>query len=338
VAAVLERVTATARAHGMFLPGRTVVVAVSGGPDSVCLLESLVRLRRLFRYRLEVVHVDHRLRRDSAADAAYVGRLAARLGLPFHLREAGSAPATGDSVEAWARAERLAAIAAVAHNVDATRVALGHTMDDQAETVLLNLITGSGLRGLSAIAPVAGPYVNPLIEVRRSQVEAFCRALGLRPRLDPTNRDPRFLRNAVRLQGLPALERVAGRSLTEPLARTADTLREDSDELTRMALEVTDDVVSDVPGGLDVHAVRLLDLPRAVGGRVVTQAIYASGVVSTRADVDAVYDLAAGRPGRRRDLSGGLKARRGREYVHLVPGASPRSSPGERRRREGDGA
>jgi tRNA(Ile)-lysidine synthase len=211
-------------------------------------------------------------------------------------------------------------------------------MDDQAETVLLNLITGSGLRGLSAIAPVAGPYVNPLIEVRRSQVEAFCRSLGLRPRLDPTNRDPRFLRNAVRLQGLPVLERVAGRSLTEPLARTADTLREDSDELTRMALEVTDDVVSDVPGGLDVHAVRLLDLPRAVGGRVVTQAIYASGVVSTRADVDAVYDLAAGRPGRRRDLSGGLKARRGREYVHLVPGASPRSSPGERRRREGDGA
>ncbi len=337
VAAVLERVTATARAHDMFLPGRTVLVAVSGGPDSVCLVESLVRVRRLFRYRLEAVHVDHGLRPDSAADAVYVSRLTARLGLPCHIRRAAGPPPPGESVEAWARAQRLAAFAEVARDLDAARVALGHTMDDQAETVLLNLLTGSGLRGLSGIAPVAGPYVNPLIEVRRSQVESFCRALRLRPRLDPTNLDPRFLRNAVRLEGLPALERVAGRSLTEPLARTADTLREDSDELTARARAVMDDVVSDVPDGADLHAVRLLDLPRAVGARVVAQAIYASGAVCTRADVDAVYDLAAGRPGRRRDLSDGLKARRGREYVHLVPGASPRTSPGVRRRREGSG-
>jgi tRNA(Ile)-lysidine synthase len=338
VAAVLERLTATARGHDLFLPGRTVLVAVSGGPDSVCLLESLVRLRRLFRYRLEVAHVDHGLRRGSAEDAAYVERLAGRLDLPFHLRRATTGPAQGDSVEAWARAQRIGALAEVARDLDAARVALGHTMDDQAETVLLHLITGSGLRGLSGIAPVAGPYVNPLIEVRRAQVDAFCRALHLRPRLDPTNRDTRFLRNAVRLKGLPALERVAGRSLTEPLARTADTLREDSDELTRQAIAAFDDVVSDAPEGADLLAVALLDLPRAIGGRVVTQAVYASGAVCTRADVDAIYDLAAGRPGRRRDLSDGLKARRGREYVHLVPGASPRSGPGPRRRHEGSGA
>jgi tRNA(Ile)-lysidine synthase len=330
VAAVLERVTVTARAHDMFLPGRTVLVAVSGGPDSVCLVESLVRLRRLFRFRLEVAHVDHGLRPGSAADAAYVERLAGRLGVPFHLRSAASGPGPGDSVEAWARAQRIGALAELARDLDAARVALGHTMDDQAETVLLNLITGSGLRGLGGIAPVAGPYVNPLIEVRRTQVEAFCRALHLRPRLDPTNRDTRFLRNAVRLKGLPALERAVGRSLTEPLARTADTLREDSDELVRQAIEAFDDVISDAPEGADLRAVALLDLPRAVGARVVTQAIYASGAVCTRADVDAVYDLAAGRPGRRRDLSDGLKARRGREYVHLVPGASPRSGPGPR--------
>ena len=304
----------------MFLPGRTVLVAVSGGPGSVCLVESLWRLRRLFRYRLEVVHVDHALRPDSGLDAAYVKRLAARLGLPLHLRAAHSRPAKGESLEAWARAQRLGALAEVARETDAARVAFGHTMDDQAETVLLNLITGSGLRGLSGIAPVAGPYVNPLIEVRRHQVESFCRSLGLRPRRDPTNLDPRFLRNAIRLKGLPGLERTVERSLTEPLARTAATLREDAEELGRQASAVMDDVVSDAPEGVDVHAVRLLDLPRAVGARVVSHAVYACGAVCSRADVDAVYDLAAGRPGRRRDLSDGVKARRGSEHVHLGSG------------------
>jgi len=317
VATVLERVTATAREHDMFLPGRTVLVAVSGGPDSVCLAESLWRLRRLFRFRLEVAHVDHGLRPGSALDAAYVRRLAARLGLPFHLHTARSRPAKGESVEAWARALRLRALAEAAHETDASRIALGHTLDDQAETVLLNLITGSGLRGLGGIAPVSGPYVNPLIDVRRRQVEAFCRALGLRPRTDPTNLDPRYLRNAIRRKGLPALERTVGRSLTEPLARTAATLREDAEELTRQAAAVMDDIVVDVPGGIDLNAVGLLDLPRAIGARVVSHAVYACGAVCSRADVEAVYDLAAGRPGRSRDLSDGVKARRGRADVHL---------------------
>lgn len=320
VAAVLERITETARAHRMFLPAQTVLVAVSGGPDSVCLAESLSRLRRLFRYRLEVAHVDHGLRPESAVDAAYVKRLALRLGLPFHLRVATPGPAKGESVEAWARAQRVRALAEVAQEVDASRIALGHTVDDQAETVLLNLITGSGLRGLGGIAPVAGPYVNPLIDVRRQQVESFCQALGLRPRRDATNLDPRFLRNAIRLKTLPALERTVGRSLTEPLARTAATLREDADELTRQAQAVTDEVVSDVPQGVDIHAVGLLDLPRALGARVVAHAVYAAGAVCSRADVEAVYDLAAGRPGRRRDLSDGVKARRGGEHVHLRSG------------------
>ena len=320
VAAVLERVTATAREHDMFLPGRTVLVAVSGGPDSVCLAESLWRLRRLFRYRLEIVHVDHGLRPESALDAAYVKRLAARLRLPFHVHTAVSGPAKGESVEAWARTQRLVALAEVARDTDAGRIALGHTLDDQAETVLLNLITGSGLRGLGGIAPVAGPYVNPLIEVRRPQVEAFCRSLGLRPRRDPTNRDARYLRNAIRLKGLPALERTVGRSLTEPLARTAATLREDAEELTQQASAVMDDVVTDAPDGVDVDVVGLLDLPRAIGARVVSHAVYACGAVCSRADVEAVYDLAAGSPGRRRDLSDGLKARRGRSHVHLGSG------------------
>jgi tRNA(Ile)-lysidine synthase len=317
VARVLERVTATAREHEMFLPGQTVLVAVSGGPDSVCLLESLVRLRRLLKIRIEVFHMDHRLREGSAADAAYVRRLAERHKLSAHLRAAVSRPAKGESVEAWARERRMVAMGEIAREIGASRIAIGHTMDDQAETVLMALITGSGLRGLGGIAPVLGPWVNPLIDITREEVEACCRSLHLRPRLDPTNRDGRFLRNAIRLKGLPALERSVGRSLREPLVRTAAGLREDAEELTRQTSAVVEDIVEETPEGADLNAVLLLDLPRAIAGRVVAQAVYACGVTCSRADVVAVLDLAAGHPGRRRDLSSGSTARRGREYVQL---------------------
>jgi tRNA(Ile)-lysidine synthase len=307
----------------MFLPGQSVLVAVSGGPDSVCLVESLVRLRRLFSIRLEVFHFDHRLRRDSASDAAYVKRLAIRHALPFHLRAATSSPPAGASIEAWARAERHLAIAEVTRETGIDRTAIGHTMDDQAETVLMGLVTGSGIQGMSGIAPVTGTWVNPLIDVAREDVETFCRSLHLRPRKDPTNADTRFLRNALRLRAIPSLERAVGRSVREPLVRTAAALREDADELMRQTFAVMDGVLDETPEGIDLLAIPLLDLPRAIAGRIVAHAVYRCGVPCARVDVLSVLDLAAGRPGRRRDLSSGLKAWREREYVRLA-----RSSPG----------
>ena len=115
VARVLERVTATAREHDMFVPGLTVLVSVSGGPDSTCLLHSLTMLRRLFRIRVEVFHLDHRLRPDSADDARYVRRQAARLRVPVHVRQADGRPRPGQSVEHWAREARLTGISPVRH-------------------------------------------------------------------------------------------------------------------------------------------------------------------------------------------------------------------------------
>jgi tRNA(Ile)-lysidine synthase len=324
VARVLERVTAAAREHEMFLPGDTVLVAVSGGPDSVCLLHALHALRRLLRIRLEVLHLDHRLRPDSAADAAYVRRTAERLRVPFHLRAAEGSPARGESVEAWGRAQRHRAEHEVRREIGARRVALAHTLDDQAETVLLAVLTGRGLEAVSGMRPVAGPFVRPLLGVSREEVEGFCRALHLRPRRDPTNEDPRFLRNALRLRGIPALERTLRRPVRDPLARTAALLRDDADELGRLALSAFEDVVEEAPGGVDLDARGLAALPRAVGGRVVRLALLRCNVPAGGEDVEAVLDLAAGRPGRRRDLSRGLKAERDKEYVS-VSRTSPES-------------
>ena len=187
----------------------------------------------------------------------------------------------------------------------------------------MGLVTGSGIQGMSGIAPVTGTWVNPLLDVTREEIVAFCRSLHLRPRTDPTNADTRFLRNAIRRRGLPGLERAVGRSLREPLVRTAAGLREDADELMRQTFEVLDDVIDETPEGVDLLATRLLDLPRAIAGRVVAH----RGLPKRRAVRQG------GRPGgpgsgggptrKTTGSDSGLKARRDQEYVRLA-----RPSPG----------
>lgn len=327
VARVLERVTRTAREHEMFAPGDVVLASVSGGPDSVCLLYSLWHLRRLFRMRLEVFHFDHRLRPDSAKDGAYVGRLAERLRVPFHLRSAADAPATGVSVEAWATVARLNAADDVRRTIGAHTIAEGHTLDDQAETVLLNLVRGGGLEAVGGIWPGGrrqgrSALVQPLLDVERTEIEAFCRALHLRPRVDPTNRDTRLLRNAIRLRVIPAIERGTGREIKRPIARSAGLLREDRWELDASAARASEQVVSGPAGELRFDIDGLLALPGSIATRVVRLALYRimgseDAAPWTREAVDSILDLARGRPGRRRDLPNGSTARREREYVCL---------------------
>ena len=320
VARVLERVTQTARTHQMFLPDETVVVAVSGGPDSMCMLRSLHLLGRLLRIHLEVFHFDHRLREDSSLDARYVERAAAKLGLSFHLCAADSAPAKGESMEDWARRARLRALARTLKETGADKAAMGHTVDDQAETVLLAIIRGAGLDAAAGIRPVQGPYVRPLIDTTREEVEAFVRALRLRPRLDPTNRDTRILRNAVRLRVIPEMERAVDREVKATLARTASVLREDAEELQDLARRAFDELYSEEPLGFSLPATALISLPRALGTRVARQALYNVGIVPTSENIDAVLDIASGRRGRRRSLPDGLLVTRDREYVRVSRG------------------
>jgi tRNA(Ile)-lysidine synthase len=319
VAKVLERVTATLREHDLVLPGQTVVLGVSGGPDSVCLLETMVRIRRRLRISLVVGHVDHATRPESGADAAYVRRLATRHALPFELRTVsdGRSARTGSNEERL-RLLRRRALVHVMRGAGADRIATAHTRDDDAETVLLRLLVGTGLTGASGIRHRVGPFVRPLLDVGRDEVEAFCRALHLRPRRDPTNNDPAYaLRNALRLDGIPALERALGRNVRTPLARSAALLAADDAELTRRAFEAWPSVVEEHPDGVTLDVDALLGLPAVLASRIVIHAGFRLGKATTRADVDAVIDLARGRPGRRRDLTGGVLARRERSAVHL---------------------
>jgi tRNA(Ile)-lysidine synthetase-like protein len=340
VARVLERVTKTAREHEMFEPGDLVLVSCSGGPDSVCLLYSLWHLRRLFRIRLAVFHFDHKLRSDSAKDAIYVRRLAERLKLLSHLRVADDQPMKGESVEAWAREARHAAAQDVAEDIGAQRIAEGHTLDDQAETVLMAAIKGSGVFGLMGIWPTQGPEpaprVQPLLDVSREEVDAFCRSLGLRPRLDPTNTDADLLRNAVRTKAIPAIERATRRQIRRPLARTADEIRP-------IALEHLKNAgwSSGKAAGKRYQArgrrsewftisIGLFEHRSQLQSQVFVRGLFKQmRLPVSKEAVEAVLDLAKGRPGRRRDLPEGLKAVREKEYVRVSRPSppSPMGSP-----------
>lgn len=204
-----KEVLAWCRRERILPPGAAVLVAASGGPDSTALLYCLDALAKGERWRIGVAHLDHGLRPESADDAAFVRRQATSLGLPFLAArvEVRSLPTSeGRSLEDAARVARRSFLARAAKDFDAGAVALGHNLDDQAETVLLNLTRGTGTLGLAGMPPAAGIFVRPLLGRSREEILAYLDDLGVPWREDPTNRDTTFVRNWFRLEVLPALE------------------------------------------------------------------------------------------------------------------------------------
>jgi len=225
VARVRRAVAAAADRREVVRPGETVVVACSGGPDSTALVDAMARLAPPRGWRLHVVHVDHGLRPESAAEAGPVAVLAGRLGLGFESVRV--EVESGPSLQDQARRARHAALAGVADRIGATAIALGHTADDQAETVLMRLLTSATPWSLRAMAERDGRLARPLLRVWRQATMDYCAALGLAPIDDPSNRDPRFLRSRVRHELLPALEGVfpgARRRLATLALRQRDLL------------------------------------------------------------------------------------------------------------------
>jgi tRNA(Ile)-lysidine synthetase-like protein len=206
VARVRRAVATAVDRRGVIVPGEHVLIACSGGPDSSALVDALARLAPPRRWHLSVAHVDHGLRPGSSREAHVVARLASDRGLPFMALsvEVGA----GGSLQDRARDARHAALRTEADRVGAGLIALGHTADDQAETVLMRALAGASPKGLVAMGERERRLVRPLLRVWREATIAYCAALGIEALDDPSNVDPRFLRSRVRHQVIPALEAV----------------------------------------------------------------------------------------------------------------------------------
>ncbi len=228
----VQRVAATVARFGMFEKAERVVVGVSGGPDSVALLRAFQEMNARLCLDLTVAHLDHNIRVSSSKDRLFVRELCRREGLSFFAKTLKKTlPSKGTVAEEALRRKRYAFFAEACRRTKSRKLALAHTRDDQAETVLMRVLRGTGLYGLSGILPVLSregyTVVRPLIEVDRRDILDFLKARGQAWRTDPTNRDTRYLRNKVRHDLLPYLERSFNPSVRDALAGLAQTIGAD---------------------------------------------------------------------------------------------------------------
>jgi len=330
---LLARVRAALRRHRMIAADARVVAACSGGQDSVALVHLLHRLRDEFRFELAIATLDHGLRGDDGrADVAFVRAFGESLGVPVYADAIDArALAQRDRVSApvAARTARLRFLRRTASDLGATRIALGHTTDDQAETVLMHLLRGAGLDGLAGMAPVRPPFIRPLLGCWRRETAMYCGAHGLAFRTDPGNRDQRHLRVRLREHLLPLLEAEYQPRLREHLVALAADSADDAELLERQARESLRLTHRGEDGRVGLPANLLRGLSPALRRRLV-RAILAD-LRGTRADltrehlhaVDALLE-----PGARRVEVPGVAIARDGDTIWFAPSTTVAKLPG----------
>lgn len=276
---LLRSLVGTVQRERLFEVGQRLLVAVSGGPDSVALLSLLHTLAPVWRLSLAAVHVNYGLRgRESEEDALFVVELCERLEVPVHVRrlDVEQPPKLGhrSSLQERARDARYHVMQRLARELCMDRVALGHTADDQAETVLMWMLRGAGLAGLGGMPyRREGLFVRPLLDVTRQEILAYLESRGLAFRTDSSNRRPIYFRNRIRQELLPVVKELAPAAV-RVLHRQALVLREEEQFLERLASEAwTRLAVEDAEGGYSVDRLAVAALPLALQRRLVRQAL-----------------------------------------------------------------
>ncbi len=317
---LFNKVQRSIRSEQMICPGETVLAAVSGGADSMCLLHLLSELSKCSGFQVEAATMDHNIRPESGQDVEFVRRWCARWGIPCHTGSAdvpSLAAARGAGLEETARELRYAFLQETADRIGAAKIATAHNADDNAETILLHLIRGSGLKGLGGIPPVRGRLIRPLLWVTRAEIESYCRERPIEFVQDSTNFDTTYRRNYIRHKVLPLLK-AQNPNLLTTLNRTAKGLRSDSAYLEQQARQITEGAVRKGQQ-ISFSAGTLAALPEALSSRVIQQlaAQLVPDTVLSSAQRDSVLCLCRGtRPGAVCSLPGALMARR--EYERLV--------------------
>ena len=342
-ASLESRIVDFVRRHGLIPPGQTVVVGVSGGPDSVCLVHILAKAQQALGTRLHIAHLNHELRGlESEADAQYVSDLAGSLGLPATIGKRDVAAYRRRrkcSLEEAARELRRAFLARVAGEVGASRIALGHTRDDQVETVFMHILRGTGtagLRGLAPCAPMAYDghgmslrvpissgrsnlfVIRPLLDITREETTSYCQEHKLAPRFDSSNRSLSFFRNRLRLHLLPLL-RQHSPGVDRALLRLADIAGEDNAFIAGQARNLWRELARQENDTISLDRKQMAGLPVALQRQLLRAAVLE--LTGDTRDIEATHIEAArsllNKPvGRRISLPRGLICQGG--YDELV--------------------
>jgi tRNA(Ile)-lysidine synthase len=316
LAQIHQKIRRTIRRHGLCPPGSRVLIGLSGGSDSVALTFVLRELGPNLGFEIAgLAHVNHQLRETAARDEAFCRDLAARLGLAILVRPVdvkAFAGAKSLSIEDAARRLRYECFAEAAAALSATRIAVGHTLDDQAETFLLKLLRGAGATGLGSIYPTRQQVIRPLLEASRSELRDYLAARGEGWVEDETNADVSNPRNRVRHEVLPQLEAALGLPARRAIARAAGLLGEDARWMDELAADKLSALSAEAGDGLELDAEKLRAEPAPIARRVLLRALRARANgrevelehVQTAMDVLTGLAAAAEIPGSRVELRG----------------------------------
>ncbi|MFA6850955.1 MAG: tRNA lysidine(34) synthetase TilS [Selenomonadaceae bacterium] len=327
---MLRKVDAFCWEHHLFEYGDTILVACSGGPDSLALLHVFLTLKEKYNLHLHVAHLDHMFRGEaSKADAVFVQQFCEVWALPYTVRTVDVpdyAQKRAMSDEAAAREVRYAFLRDVAAGIDSkggqVHIATAHHADDQAETVLLHLFRGAGSEGLAAICPAEAGIIRPFLGITRFEIEAYCEKKGLLPRHDATNDIPNYMRNKLRLQLLPQLRREYNPAITQALCRSAVLARSEHDFIHKTAQALWSKIVQEKKDRLLILRAPFISLHTALQREILRLAVEC--VAGSLKNITFLHmeELNAlvrqGRVGKGIDLPGGVRGYCSYEGIELV--------------------
>ncbi len=273
-----EKILAAIQENRLVEPGDGVVVGVSGGPDSVCLLHVLHSLQELLKIKLYAVHINHMLRgKEADDDEEYTAALCSRLGITLEIIRrdvAAAAASSGSSLEETGREIRYSEFQKYASAAGASRIAVAHNRNDQAETVMMHIIRGTGTAGLSGMEYKRDNIIRPLLGAGRNEIEAYCREAGLSPRTDSSNLEQDYTRNKVRLGLFPYINEKFGANIVDSLCRMSQNASMDESFLDKCASESFEKAVCErKPGMVCLDLGQLRDLEPAIKMRVLRIAL-----------------------------------------------------------------
>jgi len=333
---MIERVLDTIKKYNLIEYGDKIVVGISGGPDSVCLLHILHRLIPEYGIELYALHVNHMLRgEDADLDELFVKEFCNSLGVPLRVIASDInkiSESSGISLEEAGREVRYRAFEQYAADVGASKIAVAHNKNDLVETVLMNIIRGSGLEGLTGIDYRRGKIIRPLLDIDRKDIEDYCRQNNLSPRIDLSNLENKYTRNKVRLDLIPYITRMFNVDVVESVYRLAALLKDDNDLIEKVALEVYSScVTSRKPDMVSLDIARLKKNHVSLVKRVLRNAIREvkgniKGIESKH--IDMVMDLMeSGKTGLEIHLPGRIRAMRSYGALRIGLGSEKTKTP-----------
>ena len=275
---IFEKVLSTINKHELIQKGDKIVVGLSGGPDSVCLLHILSRLKEELDLEIYAAHLNHQIRGiEAQKDAFYISKLCEEMGITFFIKSINVpeyCEKNGVSIEEGARKLRYEMFYEIKNNTRANKIAIGHNLNDQAETILMRMMRGTGLQGLKGIEYIRdGVIIRPILDIERNDIEEYCKQNKLNPRIDKTNLESIYTRNKIRLELIPYMKDNFNSNIIESIVRMGNSLRSDNEYIESEALIKFKEVSNIKSDSVEINLKPYINLHNSMKVRILRNSI-----------------------------------------------------------------